>query len=97
MPEGPRVAFVGGRTRLFDASGKPWTIYDCRRANGRIRRTAIASDLSTWRVFVDPNNKRFAYRFRPRESRELDPSRLVQQLNRARWAATFQPNRKSRR
>jgi hypothetical protein len=93
----PKIAFQSGRLRLVDSSGQSWTIYDCRRLNGRIRRTAPASEVATWRVFVASDGKRHAYRFRERESRELDPSLLAQQLSRAQWSRVFQPNRRSRR
>jgi hypothetical protein len=96
MPE-PRTEFQSGRVRFVEASGRVWTVYDVRRVGGRIRRTAIASDTATWRVFVGADGKRHAYRFTSRESRELDPSALGRQLARARWSGAFQPNRKSSR
>jgi hypothetical protein len=97
MPSAPRVAFQSGRVRFFDAGGRVWTVYDVRRVSGRIRRTALAAQAATWRVFVGVNGKRHAHRFEPGEPRELDPARLAQQLNAARWAGTFRPNRRSRR
>lgn len=93
MPERPSIAFQSGRVRFFDAAGRAWTVYDVRRVDGRIRRTALASEMATWRVFVGADGKRCAYRFEHRESRELDPSVLARQLNGARWAGAFQPNR----
>ena len=93
---GPRVAFQGGKVRFFDAGERSWTVYDCRRVGGRIRRTALAADVATWRVFVAPDGKRHAYRFRSRESRELDPTSLARQLMAAQWANTFRPNRRTR-
>lgn len=57
----------------------------------------MASGTATWRVFVGSDGTRHAYRFTSRESRELDPPALGRQLNRARWAGTFQPNRKKNR
>jgi hypothetical protein len=97
VAEEPKVAFQNGRVRFVDGTGRVWTVYDVRRLGGRIRRTALASDTATWRVFVGPDGRRHAYRFEPRTSRELDPSALGRQLNRALWAGAFQPNRKSNR
>lgn len=93
----PRVAFQSGRMRFFDAAGCVWTIYDCARIGGRIRKTAYAGALATWRVFVDERGKRHAYRFQRGDTRELDPAQLAQQLIRAQWAKAFQPTRRSRR
>jgi len=93
----PRVAFQGGRTRFFDAAERPWTVYDCRRVDGHIRRVAPAAQIATWRVFVGADGKRHAYRFQRDDSRELDPELLTRQLSSARWAETFRPNRRSRR
>lgn len=96
MPSGPRVGFQGGRVRFFDASGGVFTIYDCRRVNGRIRRMAVAAEGATWRVFVGSDGRRHAYRFQRRDTRELDPELLTRQLASARWSTTFRPNRRSR-
>jgi hypothetical protein len=97
MAEAPRVVFQSGRMRFFDKSGHPFTVYDVARVGGRIRRTAPAAGSATWRVFVGADGKRYAYRFRRGEARELDPMLLDQQLNGARWSSVFQPNRRSRR
>jgi hypothetical protein len=83
--------------RLFDAAGHAWTVYDVTRGGGRIRKTAFASSTATWRVFVGSDGKRHAYRFEPREARELDPELLARQLSQARWSSAFRPNRRSRR
>jgi hypothetical protein len=97
MARAPRVAFQSGKVRFFDATGRAWTVYDVRRLNGRIRRTALAAQAAIWRVFVGPHGKRHAYRFQPGETRELEPSRLAQQLTSALWADGYRPNRRSGR
>jgi hypothetical protein len=97
MRRAPRVAFQSGKVRFFDATGRAWSVYDVRRLNGRIRKTAIAAEVATWRVFVAPDGKKHAYRFPGGEPRELEPTRLAQQLNGALWAGTYRPNRRSRR
>jgi hypothetical protein len=97
MGRAPRVAFQSGKVRFFDATGRAWSVYDVRRLNGRIRKTALAAEVATWRVFVAPDGKKHAYRFQRGEARELEPSRLAQQLHSARWAGGFRPNRGARR
>jgi hypothetical protein len=96
VAEEPRVAFQGGRVRFFDGAGRAWSVYDVRRVNGRMRKTALAAPAAAWRVFVGSDGKRHAYRFPRGEPRELEPTRLAQQLNRALWAGALQPNRRSR-
>jgi hypothetical protein len=97
MGRAPRVAFQSGKVRFFDAAGRAWTVYDVRRLNGRIRKTALAAEVAMWRVFVAPDGKKHAYRFRRGEARELEPTRIAQQLTSALWAGAYQPNRGSRR
>ena len=97
MAEAPRVAFQSGRMRFSDGKGATYTIYDVARVGGRIRKTAYAAGIATWRVFVSADGRRHAYRFRRGEVRDLDPEILAQQLNVALWANVFIPDRKSRR
>jgi hypothetical protein len=79
--------------RFFDSGARPWTVYDVRRVAGRIRKTALAAEVATWRVFVGPDGKRHAYRFKRGETRELEPTRLAEQLTSALWAGAYVPNR----
>jgi hypothetical protein len=97
MGRAPRVAFQSGKVRFFDAAGRTWSVYDVRRLNGRIRKTALAAEVATWRVFVAPGGKRHAYRFQRGEPRDLEPTRLAQQLTSALWAGAYRPNRRSGR
>jgi hypothetical protein len=83
--------------RFVDATGQISSVYDVRRVNGRVRKTAFAAMTATWRVFVGSDGRRHAYRFEPREGREVQPSLLARQLTRARWSAAFRPNRRTRR
>ena len=80
MARAPRVAFKRGRVRVFDSAGFAWTVYDVRRVDGRIRKTALAAEGATWRVFAGSHGKRHAYRFHRGEGRALEPARVAQQL-----------------
>jgi hypothetical protein len=86
-----RVDRAGDRVRFVAGDGTVFTVWDVSFSGGRHHRHPYTSGRATSRVFVPEAGSRRLHRFKPGESRALEPELLAQQLRSAEYLPTEPP------
>jgi hypothetical protein len=83
------------QVRFTDADGAEWTVWDVTWSNKKYHRRPHCDPTATERVFVNADGVKRAYKFKPSDSRVLEPQSLDRQLRAAAYLPTTKEDKEA--